>query len=123
MSWTNKYQYLYGAKERKHPVESFGTNENCFIRKEHRCGKFYGASKSCFIACPTDEEIEPGGGRFYDCDGYFFLIGDNCYFWTTTNEYDNTFAVYRRIGHDEPEINRSWSKKSYGNSVRCLKDN
>jgi hypothetical protein len=25
----------------------------------HNCGKIFGASKSCFIACPTDEELEP----------------------------------------------------------------
>jgi len=30
----------------------------CFIRKDHICGKFLGASKSCFIACPDTEEVE-----------------------------------------------------------------
>jgi hypothetical protein len=34
-------------------------NHRCFIRKEHDCGKAFGVSKSCFIACPTDEALEP----------------------------------------------------------------
>lgn len=33
-------------------------NEQCFIRKGHKCGKMFGASKSCFIACPSDDGIE-----------------------------------------------------------------
>lgn len=59
MSWKNKYQYLYGPRESRQHIDSFGANESCFIRKEHRCGKFFGASKSCFIACPTDDDLEP----------------------------------------------------------------
>jgi len=38
--------------------ETFNMNSSCFIRKEHRCGKIFGASKSCFIACPSDDEVE-----------------------------------------------------------------
>ncbi len=34
-------------------------NRNCFIRKEHECGKAFGASKSCFIACPNDSNLDP----------------------------------------------------------------
>jgi hypothetical protein len=29
----------------------------CFVRKDHLCGKFLGASKSCFVACPSTEEV------------------------------------------------------------------
>ncbi len=36
-----------------------GLNEHCFVRREHRCGKMFGASKSCFIACPTDPSVNP----------------------------------------------------------------
>ena len=38
---------------------SFPVNERCFIRKEHKCGKMFGPSKSCFIACPTNDDLEP----------------------------------------------------------------
>ncbi|MBI2859707.1 MAG: hypothetical protein HYX90_11590 [Chloroflexi bacterium] len=30
----------------------------CFIRKEHTCGKYLGASTTCFIACPSTEEVK-----------------------------------------------------------------
>lgn len=38
---------------------AFDRNPRCYIRKEHECGKVYGASKSCFIACPTDPDLDP----------------------------------------------------------------
>ncbi len=40
-------------------LDSLFVNEQCFIRKEHKCGKIIGASKSCFIACPTSDDLEP----------------------------------------------------------------
>jgi hypothetical protein len=51
------------------PMGSFGSfliNERCFIRKEHKCGKMFGASKSCFIACPTNDDLEPILGLMYE---------------------------------------------------------
>ncbi len=38
---------------------SFGEIRNCFVRKDHACGKFLSVSKSCFVACPSDEDIQP----------------------------------------------------------------
>ena len=38
---------------------SFGEIRNCFVRKDHPCGKFLSVSKSCFVACPSDEDIQP----------------------------------------------------------------
>jgi hypothetical protein len=38
---------------------AFRVNSRCYIRKEHECGKAFGASKSCFIACPSDDELDP----------------------------------------------------------------
>ena len=32
--------------------------QQCFIRKGHTCGKYLGASKSCFIACPSTGDIK-----------------------------------------------------------------
>jgi hypothetical protein len=37
----------------------FKMNERCFVRPDHECGKVFGASKSCFIACPSDDQLEP----------------------------------------------------------------
>ena len=49
----------FGSLQSRPSLESFKINEQCFIRKEHKCGKIHGASKSCFIACPTDDDLEP----------------------------------------------------------------
>jgi len=58
MAWKDVYELLY-SNNSSLLAESFNANANCFIRKEHKCGKIFGASKSCFIACPTDDVIEP----------------------------------------------------------------
>ncbi len=36
---------------------AFIRNEKCFIRKNHDCGRYFGASKTCFIACPDPKKI------------------------------------------------------------------
>lgn len=59
MSWSSSFHdYPYGMAREVRP-SNFNVNEQCFIRKDHRCGKMLGASKSCFIACPTADDIEP----------------------------------------------------------------
>ena len=40
----------------KHEI-SFKRNERCFIRKDHDCGRYFGVSKMCFIACPNPKEV------------------------------------------------------------------
>lgn len=45
----------------RHPYEeptSFKRIQQCFVRRNHTCGKYLGASKSCFIACPSDDNIK-----------------------------------------------------------------
>lgn len=60
MAWQSRSRYMPFSNIRNRPMlESFNVNDQCFIRKEHECGKIFGASKSCFIACPTDDELEP----------------------------------------------------------------
>jgi len=60
MPWSSQYRsYLRTMTTREGTPHAFNVNEQCFIRKAHRCGKIFGASKSCFIACPTADELEP----------------------------------------------------------------
>ncbi len=40
------------------PMAQFREISKCIVRKDHSCGKFLGASKSCFIACPSTDEVE-----------------------------------------------------------------
>ena len=37
--------------------QDFIKNEKCFVRKDHDCGRYFGVSKTCFVACPDSEEI------------------------------------------------------------------
>jgi hypothetical protein len=53
------FSFLSSAEALQLPIRPFKVNERCFIRKEHKCGKIFGASKSCFIACPDEEELQP----------------------------------------------------------------
>ncbi len=62
----------------------------------------------------------PGGYRHYD-HGDFGGLGSNGYFWSAT-EYDATYTWYRRLLYDYSDVNRGSSNKSYGFSVRCLRD-
>ena len=37
--------------------KTLGINEHCFIRSQS-CGRAYGGSRTCFIACPTTDELQ-----------------------------------------------------------------
>ena len=52
---TNRGFLLYPESQEPTP---FRRINQCFIRKEHTCGKYLGASKSCFIACPSTGEVK-----------------------------------------------------------------
>jgi hypothetical protein len=60
MGWQS-HSYLSDVwlPSRRPLMESFKISERCFIRKQHECGKVFGASKSCFIACPNQDDLEP----------------------------------------------------------------
>ncbi|MFH1195515.1 MAG: hypothetical protein V1720_07360 [bacterium] len=59
MSW-EQYDHwsLFDSSIEIDRNKSIKVNQFCYIRKNHKCGKLLGASKSCFIACPTDDNIE-----------------------------------------------------------------
>lgn len=60
MTWEIAYSMpRFWGTEPRSSLDSLSFNEQCFIRKDHKCGKIFGASKSCFIACPTDDDLEP----------------------------------------------------------------
>ena len=57
MTWSIS-RYMPRRFGSEYPYFPFRVNERCFIRKDHICRKNFGASKSCFIACPNDDELE-----------------------------------------------------------------
>ncbi|MFC2097266.1 fibrobacter succinogenes major paralogous domain-containing protein [Bacteroidota bacterium] len=61
----------------------------------------------------------PGGYRF--SDGYFDFYGRYAYFWTSTLEdVNNAWARY--VYYRQIELDHNYYSKSYGFSVRCIKD-
>lgn len=62
MAWQqyDTHYLLHRAQTSVHAP--FRINHKCFIRKEHECGKAFGASKSCFVACPDDDDLGPALG-------------------------------------------------------------
>lgn len=59
MTWKNSYKLQLAENGFQYPLTSLKLNDRCYIRKNHKCGKIFGASRSCFIACPSIDEIEP----------------------------------------------------------------
>ena len=63
--------------------------------------------------------VLPGGYRF--SFGSFFSIRGFAFFWSAT-ENDGSLAWYRDLNANGGLVNRSYSNKSVGASVRCLRD-
>ena len=61
----------------------------------------------------------PGGLR--NDIGIFWYIGDNGYFWTST-ERSSTEAYHLRLYYNLPNLAYLYYYKNYGKSVRCVKD-
>jgi uncharacterized protein (TIGR02145 family) len=62
----------------------------------------------------------PGGYRYYAA-GYSGNIGNYGYFWSAT-EYNAAYAWNLSLYYSYSGVNRSYINKSYGFSVRCLRD-
>jgi uncharacterized protein (TIGR02145 family) len=61
----------------------------------------------------------PGGRR--SNDGAFNLIGTNAYWWSTTEAGAND-AWFRALGNNVGIVDRIANNKTFGFSVRCLRD-
>ncbi|HDR05263.1 MAG TPA: hypothetical protein ENN84_08480, partial [Candidatus Marinimicrobia bacterium] len=62
----------------------------------------------------------PGGFRSYD-NGSFYTVGYNAYFWSSS-EVLSHHAWGRRLYGDYEEVDRYYYSRTYGFSVRCVRD-
>jgi uncharacterized protein (TIGR02145 family) len=63
----------------------------------------------------------PGGSR--DSPGTFHNIGRGAHFWSTTVYVDNSLYAWNRVLYNYlPSVQRYYSQKTIGMSIRCLKD-
>ena len=62
----------------------------------------------------------PGG--FRDTDGTFYSLGEGGYWWSSS-EYYTDDALARNLNYNDDKVGRDYDfPKSYGFSVRCIKD-
>jgi len=64
--------------------------------------------------------VLPGSYR-HNSNGNFNFMGRNAHFWSAT-EYYHATSMLRRLGYDYSSVYRGENSKSYGFSVRCLRD-
>jgi uncharacterized protein (TIGR02145 family) len=62
----------------------------------------------------------PGGNLLYNI-GTFFGLGSNALFWNST-EYNASYARYRYLDYNTGGVIGQYIGKTYGFSVRCIKD-
>ncbi len=70
---------------------------------------------------PSGFNALPGGSRH--SSGTYGSVGSTTYFWTTTQNISNTLnAYFRGLYYNGSKINRFDMQKTYGLSVRCIRD-
>jgi len=62
----------------------------------------------------------PSGYRYYDY-GNFSFLGSTGRWWSAT-KYNSSLAYYRYLYYNYAEVGRYYDNKSYGFSVRCVRD-
>lgn len=104
--WTDLTTYLGGENIAGNKMKESGYS--------HWYGPNEGATnESGFTALP-------GGVRNYN-DGQFLTIGNYGYFWSSS-EFDGTYSWYKYLLSSNGDIYRGNYYKTYGFSVRCIKD-
>ena len=63
----------------------------------------------------------PGGYRSYYLGGYYYGVGFDAYFWSST-ESNNASAWNRRLHYGYSEVDRSYSNKKNGFAARLVRD-
>ncbi|OQY03255.1 MAG: hypothetical protein B6I20_05410 [Bacteroidetes bacterium 4572_117] len=95
----------------------------CFAKKTENCekyGRLYrweAASKACPEGwhLPSDDE-----GGYRNPPSNYFLMGMQAFFWTATD--NSSHAWYRQMRDGSGHIFRRTRPKSWGMSVRCVKN-
>jgi len=63
----------------------------------------------------------PGGYRFFDIGDSFGNLGDDAYFWSST-EYDSHNAWYRGLDCITTDVHWDYNDKQHWYSIRCVRD-
>lgn len=86
-------------------------NTNIHPRWDYYSSSLYGTDNYEFSGLP---------GGYRSGNGYLY-IGRDCYLWSST-EYNSGTAFWRNLYYGSDNVNRAYSSKNIGLSVRCVKD-
>jgi hypothetical protein len=64
--------------------------------------------------------VLPSGYRNYD-GFHFYGRGSNAYFWSSS-AYSSTYAWDQNFNYKNATVSRNYNNRSYGSSVRCIRD-
>ena len=103
--WTTLTDYLGGTSVAGGKMKSIGTA--------------YWNSPNTSATNETGFSALPGGYR--NSVGSFIIIRDFAVFWSAT-EYDSASAWFRYLNYNVGDVYRDNNNKSFGTSVRCLKN-
>lgn len=105
--WTTLITYLGGENVAGGKMKSIGTT--------------YWNSPNTGATNVSGFSVLPGGNRY--SDGSFDFISYRAFFWTATQiDYNSKFAWGRYLGFNFGNVDRYNNSKSFGASVRCLRD-
>ena len=90
-----------------------GTNEGTQLKSQIGWSSGNGTDNWSFNGLPA--------GHRHHSGNYFDAAGNAALFWTAT-EFDSERAWFRILSHSESRIQRTPDFKTYGCSVRCIKD-
>ena len=71
---------------------------------------------------PSGFNALPAANRHPSSGFTFSTIGSTAFFWSTTESSPTTYAYYRNLFYNDSRINRNITEKTYGLSVRCIRD-
>jgi uncharacterized protein (TIGR02145 family) len=114
--WKGSYAGYYGKSACNCPSAASCEGDN----GEYASTSWYGGSSSK----PGDDKygfrVLPAGRRNGGGSGYG-PRGSSAWFWSSSAQND-VYAWDRRIDYDRPDVNRSYTNRSAGFSVRCIRD-
>jgi uncharacterized protein (TIGR02145 family) len=62
----------------------------------------------------------PGGTGYYR--GGFIWMSGACYFWSSSYSLEGHYSWYRNLESDRSGVNRSYTDRLFGFSIRCVRD-
>jgi uncharacterized protein (TIGR02145 family) len=114
--WKQLEMFLGMSQSQANAIGWRGTTEGGKLKE---AGTVHWASPNTGADNSSGYTALPGGYRYFDGD--FIQFGTNSYWWSAT-DLSASDAWYRHLKNNSAQMDRSYSHKSSGLPVRCLRD-